>query len=169
MEKDTRRRLLDAAYESLTSRGASGATVRAVEERAGVPHGSVRHHFGSRDGLVAALVDDLVAADLARAPEDPLAMLARFLGPERDRTMARYELMLLAMRDPGLRDHLVRARDSLVALVERAGLPRAEARTLVAALDGLILDGLLRGDTGADPALLLRAVASGAASPAREA
>ena len=164
MEKGTRRRLLDAAYDVLAQRGAGGTSVRAVEEAAGVPHGSVRHHFGSRAGLVAALVDDLVAHDQARAAESPAAMVERLLGPERTRTTARYELFLLAMRDPALRAHIVRARDLLVATVQSrlvaaesnpaagvtSGTPADRARALVAALDGVILDGLLRGDGGTD-------------------
>lgn len=157
MEKHASRRLLDAAYEVIATRGAKGATVRAVEAAAGLPHGSVRHHFGSRPGLMGALVEDLVADDLSHLGEPVEAMLARLLGPGRTRTIARYELFLLAARDENLRQRIVHARDSLVAQVVGAGVPAETARALVAGLDGLVLDGILRGDRGI-PAPALRAM-----------
>jgi AcrR family transcriptional regulator len=49
-----------AALEVFASRGLD-ATVRQVSAHAGVSHGLVRHHFGSRDGLRKA-VDDYVVA-----------------------------------------------------------------------------------------------------------
>lgn len=155
MEKTARRRLLDAAYALLAAEGAKGASVRRVEEQAELPHGSVRHHFGSREGLVSSLVRDLIDDDLAHFPEQPAEMLARMLGPDRERTVARYELFLLAARDDRLREEVVAARESLVALAAAAGLGPEAARAVVAAVDGLVLDGVLRGDAGVDPAVLL--------------
>ena len=143
-------RLITAAYAVLAREGAKGATVRAIEGEAGVTHGSVRHHFGSRAGLILALVDDLIADDHGRLPEDPAAMMTRMLGPDRDRTIARYELFLLATRNETLRARVVGARDELVALAREAGVHAAAARGLVAAGDGFILDGLLRADSGPD-------------------
>jgi AcrR family transcriptional regulator len=150
MEKSTSVRLIEAAYAVLAREGAKGATVRAIEGEAGVPHGSVRHHFGGRAGLILALVDDLIADDHARLPEGPDAMTARMLGPDRNRTIARYELFLLATRNETLRARVVDARDQLVALAGDAGMGAPAARGLVAAVDGFILDGLLRRDTGPD-------------------
>ena len=63
MEKSASARLIEAAYAVLAREGAKGATVRAIEAQAGVPHGSVRHHFGDRSGLILGLVDDLLARD----------------------------------------------------------------------------------------------------------
>lgn len=155
MEKSASRRILDAAYQVLADDGSRGATVRRIEQAAGLPHGSVRHHFGSQAGLFEALVDDLIADDRARLPEPPDVMLARMLGPDRARTVARYELFLLAARDEPLRRRVVAARDSLVAMAEQAGYAAGPARALVAAVDGLILDGVLRGDAGIDPSALI--------------
>ncbi len=154
MEKSSSRRLLDAAYRVLADDGSRGATLRQIELAAGLPHGSVRHHFGSQAGLFEALVDDLIADDRARLPEPPEVMLARMLGPDRGRTVARYELFLLASRDERLRRRVVAARDSLVAMAEQAGYAAPLARALVAAVDGLILDGLLRRDGGVAPDVL---------------
>lgn len=64
----TRRCLLDAAAECLSEFGYVEATIEVVAERAGVSRGAVQHHFGSRDELLLAVVEDLGDA-LSRAEE----------------------------------------------------------------------------------------------------
>ena len=155
MEKNSRTALLDGALEILGRSGAAALTVRAVEDAAGLPHGSVRHHFGDRSQMVAALFDHLAEVD-AQVPGDAAAALQHWLGPGRSLTLARYELFLMAARDPALRAPLVRARERFVALAaEQVGAGAAPA--VVAALDGLLLDALVRGTH--DPDHLRHAVA----------
>lgn len=141
---------MDAALRLLGESGSAGLTLRAVEAAAGVPHGSVRHHFGDRAGMVAALFDHLADREReAVAGLSDAAALEQWLGPGRILTLARYELFLMAARDPSLRPPLVGARDRFVAeAAERFQTPAAAA--LVAALDGLILDALVRGDHDPD-------------------
>jgi AcrR family transcriptional regulator len=156
VEKNTKTRLLDHALELLGADGAAALTVRAVEDAAGVPHGSVRHHFGDRGGLVRALFDHLADREGPVAAH-PNEAFAQWLGPGRTLTLARYELFLMAARDPQLRAPLVAARDRFVALAaQRVGDERAPA--LVAALDGLVLDALVRGER--DPDKLAAAAAA---------
>ncbi|HWI74725.1 MAG TPA: TetR family transcriptional regulator [Baekduia sp.] len=148
MEKTSRTKLLDSALDLLGRGGPSALTVRAAEDVAGLPHGSVRHHFGDRAGLVRALFDHLADRESAVAAGDgagdPAAAIAHWLGPGRDLTLARYELFLMAARDPELRAPLVHARDRFVALAaQRVGAEAAPA--VVAALDGLVFDALVRG------------------------
>jgi AcrR family transcriptional regulator len=157
MEKASRLRLLDAALDLLGGSGAASLTVRAVEDAAGLPHGSVRHHFGDRSRMVACLFDHLAERDVKQADGDVVAALEYWLGPGRVVTLARYELFLMAARDPSLRAPLVRAREQFVAIAAEQVGARA-ARAVVAALDGLLLDALVRGGTGGDE--LRRAVAS---------
>ena len=150
VEKTTKTRLLDHALDLLGREGAGALTVRAVEDAAGVPHGSVRHHFGDRGGLVRALFDHLAEREGGVAVNPPEAF-AHWLGAGRTLTLARYELFLMAARDPTLRAPLVAARDRFVALAaERVGPEAAPAA--VAAIDGLVLDALVRGER--DPAKL---------------
>jgi AcrR family transcriptional regulator len=67
---ETARRLLDAALEVHDRSGRDGFTVHAVTGASGVSLGSLYHHFGSFDGLAAALyarcmaelLDGIVAA-----------------------------------------------------------------------------------------------------------
>jgi len=148
--------LLDAALELLGRSGAGSLTVRAAEDAAGLPHGSVRHHFGDRAGMVTALFDHLAEREGEAFAGTTVAALAHWLGPGRTLTLARYELFLMAARDPALRPPLVRARDRFVAVAaERVGATAAPA--VVAALDGLVLDALVRGQH--DPDRLGAAVA----------
>lgn len=156
MENDSRTRLLDGALEILGRSGAASLTVRATEDAACLPHGSVRHHFGNRAGMVAALFDYLAEQEGALFDEGPAAALEHWLGPGRILTMARYELFLMAARDPALRPPLIRARERFVAAAaETVGATAAQA--VVAALDGLVLDAVVRGEY--DPDRLHGAVA----------
>ena len=155
MENDSRTRLLDSALELLGHSGAASLTVRAVEDAAGLPHGSVRYHFGDRAAMVAALFDHLAERELEQVAEDAAAALEHWLGPGRTLTLARYELFLMAARDPALRLPLVQARDRFVAMAAENVGPAA-APTVVAALDGVLLDALVRGEH--DPARLRQAV-----------
>jgi len=130
--------------------------VRATQDAAGLPHGSVRHHFGHRSAMVAALFDHLAEREGPPAQGDAAGALEHLLGPGRTLTLARYELFLMAARDPTLRAPLVRARERFVgAAAERVG--SAAAPAVVAALDGLVLDALIRGEH--DPDQLRAAVA----------
>ena len=135
---------MDAALALLGRVGASGMTLRAVEVAAGLPHGSVRHHFGGRAGMVGALFDRLSARE-GGPFESILEAIEHWLGPGRELTLARYELFLLAARDPALRAPLVRARERYVAVAADLVGPDAAAG-VVAALDGLVLDALVRGE-----------------------
>jgi AcrR family transcriptional regulator len=147
MEKNSRGRLVDAGLEVLGRDGGARFSVRSTEGEAGLPHGSVRHHFGGLDGLVNAMVEQLLRAEMERALDRPVETLQGWLGPHRVRTQARYELMIQGFRTPRLRDALVAARERVIIDVAAgAGLPRDRAAVLVAALDGLVLDALLRGE-----------------------
>jgi AcrR family transcriptional regulator len=60
--EETRQRLLDAALAVHESVGTEGFTVQAVLAESGVSLGSLYHHFGSFDGLAAALYTRCMAA-----------------------------------------------------------------------------------------------------------
>ncbi|MEU1726272.1 TetR/AcrR family transcriptional regulator [Nonomuraea sp. NPDC005692] len=55
---ETRRRLVAAAWELAAEGGAAAASVQAVAERSGISRGSVAWHFGSKDGLLKAVVEE---------------------------------------------------------------------------------------------------------------
>ncbi|MGJ9422246.1 TetR/AcrR family transcriptional regulator [Aeromicrobium sp. CF3.5] len=61
---EVRRALLDAAAQVFARRGIDSASLDDVAAAAGFTKGAVYSNFGSKDGLVAALVDDRVTAYL---------------------------------------------------------------------------------------------------------
>ncbi|WP_437585586.1 TetR/AcrR family transcriptional regulator [Sorangium sp. So ce1000] len=56
--KETRRALLDAAAEEFARHGPEGARVQAIVGRAAVNERMIYHHFGSKDGLYRAVLED---------------------------------------------------------------------------------------------------------------
>lgn len=73
---ETRRRLVEAATEAFAEHGVFTASLVDITRRAGQRNrGAVHYHFGSRDGLIVAVVDQH-AAFLARR-EGELLELAR--------------------------------------------------------------------------------------------
>jgi AcrR family transcriptional regulator len=61
----TRRRLLEAALDSLAEVGYAGSTVAVVAARAGVSRGAAQHHFPTRGDLFAAAVEHMTGERLA--------------------------------------------------------------------------------------------------------
>jgi len=57
---DTKSRLLEAAGRVVLSRGAAGLTLDAVAEEAGLSKGGLLYHYGSKEALLAAMVQHLV-------------------------------------------------------------------------------------------------------------
>ncbi|WP_175439334.1 TetR/AcrR family transcriptional regulator [Streptomyces vilmorinianum] len=162
--------LLTAAVEVIAEEGLRGLTHRAVDGRASVPAGSTSYYFRTRQALLAGViafiaeqeVADIEAAtvseELAEAPPvrriaDSFAgVLAHWLGPRRDRTRARLEIVLLTARHPEgeLGTELLRARESFVGrarmLAAALGSPDPEegGRIVVAFAEGLTYDGVTR-------------------------
>jgi len=72
--------------------------VRATQDAAGLSHGSVRHHFGHRSAMVAALFDHLAEREGLPVQGDAADALEHLLGPDRTLTLARYKLFIMAAR-----------------------------------------------------------------------
>lgn len=67
---DRRRDILDAALACFLEQGIEPTTIEAIRERCGASVGSIYHHFGSKDGILAALclrALDEQSASMARA------------------------------------------------------------------------------------------------------
>jgi len=74
----TRARLLDAAARVYARRGFDTATIDEIAHEAGFTKGAVYDHFGSKEGLLFALLDEHLAAQIAEqvALFDPSAETA---------------------------------------------------------------------------------------------
>jgi AcrR family transcriptional regulator len=66
---DTRTALLRAVHECLQERGYAGLSTRQVAERAGVPLSQIHYHFGSKRGLIVALLEEHDRRLIARQAE----------------------------------------------------------------------------------------------------
>jgi DNA-binding transcriptional regulator YbjK len=172
--------LVQRAIELVAEGGLGAVTHRSVENAAGAPHGSVTYWFGSRDGLVAAMVDRLateceeqagqIAADVAAAfatgGPDLKAVataVAAWIDDGRDMHLARLELELAAVRDPRLRAKMTAAASIFWRLCEPLAAatgsddPVRDGRALASMVDGLLLDRLAHAPQSA--ALLEAAIA----------
>jgi AcrR family transcriptional regulator len=58
---DTRTKIIDETVRCIVEEGFAAATAKHVAERAGVTWGVIQYHFGDRNGLLMAVVDDGVA------------------------------------------------------------------------------------------------------------
>jgi len=117
---ETRARLLAAAAELFAEQGIDAVSVDAVAEAAGRTSGAVYAHFGSKQGLLLALLDSwkdsvltVLLAEVA-VTESPLGQLAAVwsnvagAGDERpvSWSLLEQELWLRAARDPEVADVL---------------------------------------------------------------
>ena len=167
--------LLDEARRLIAEGGLAAVTHRSVEQAARVPHGSVTYYFGSRDGLVYALVDRMVAQSEQQVAEiaerqaagsdlDSVARnIATWMDANRELHLARLELELAAARDPRLRERMTDAARIFWRMCEplaaAAGSedPERDGRGMAAMVDGLLLDRLAH--PGQTHELLVEAVA----------
>ena len=59
--EEARRLILDRAQELIARNGPEGLRLQEIAAAAGISHPLILHHFGSREGLVRALVQEAVA------------------------------------------------------------------------------------------------------------
>jgi AcrR family transcriptional regulator len=125
---ETRARLLQAAAEVYALRGFGGATLDEVAAQAHLTKGALYNHFGSKENLLTALMEEYLAGQIAEqltlfdgdrvTSERPLAgsesWMAR-LHERPDRFRLFVELWTLAQRDEQLRLRLAGALRELHA------------------------------------------------------
>lgn len=115
----TAARILVAAKHILADRGFAALTLEAIAAEAGVNKAATRYHFGSKAGLLEAIVDEIVLDECASMARDisPAASLEERLDSflESVRRMAVdpslfggfYDVLPHALRDKSLRTRLV--------------------------------------------------------------
>jgi len=74
---DTRAKIIEETVRCIVEEGFAAATAKHVAERAGVTWGVIQYHFGDRNGLLRAVVDDGVARLLASLSSAEVAELPR--------------------------------------------------------------------------------------------
>jgi AcrR family transcriptional regulator len=81
---DAQREILDVTERSLREHGPDGIRLQQIAEEVGVSHPAILHHFGSREGLINAVVRravDRLESDLIAAIAAPPSS-GRLLGTE---------------------------------------------------------------------------------------
>ena len=161
-----REALLEAVLEIVAEVGAEAVTHRRVAEQAQLPLASTTYWFDSKEDLLTAALALAAERDVARLHElagrlrerDPVeAVLATVLDPvdepsSRASLLATYALLLEAARRPPLQELARRWTEvyleTIGELLERSGSarPREDARLILAAADGLLLEQLAAGD-----------------------
>lgn len=134
----TRERLLEAAASVYARDGLTGATLDQVAAEAGFTKGAVYAHFGSKENLLFALLEEHVARQVGEQValfdrervtwERPLAGSARWMerleeNPHTFRLMV--ELWSYAQRDERLRERLAASMNTMRATFVRFGAESA--------------------------------------------
>lgn len=167
-----RERLLAAGLEVLKADGYAGLTTAKVAARSGENKALISYHFGSKQGLVAAVgreVGTSITAEVLgglegdesveRLVRNVVAALWRVM--DRDVRLARlyFDLAAVSVVEPDVRAVMREMKDAwrtvlaerLVAAVDGPPPRRADAAAVfvIAGLEGLMLERLDRGETPA--------------------
>lgn len=165
---DPKQRLLDAVIDELDAHGIGERSLRDIAAAVGTSHRMLIHHFGSREGLLVAIVETVEAGERERAAAIATGRPAgsdadairnawrhfaqpRLAGRERlffecySRALQGEEPFVQML--PGAVTMWV---DLMTRLDDQRGVPRREARARarlhVALMRGLLLDLLATGD-----------------------
>jgi AcrR family transcriptional regulator len=155
-----RQALLAAAVHVVGTRGLRHLTYRSVAQEAGVAHGLVAHHFGTRDALLQAALEfslansvDSISARPGSGDLDALfAGVVEMVQDNPDDQAFQYELILEARRRPELRPQVEQVyatyRQALRAELEAAGIAADDAlvHLVFAAVDGLVFQQVCLDD-----------------------
>jgi AcrR family transcriptional regulator len=154
---------LDRITAHIIEHGLSEVVLRQLAPIAGTSHRMLVYYFGSRDGLLGAVLHELRGAEsreimgnAATRREALQNVWDYFTAPERELEMRIFFYLAGQAAHDGtgsstFTDAVVATwSDELAAVCEREGMARptaeAEARLLIAAVRGLLLDRLLTDD-----------------------
>lgn len=157
---DGRRALLEAAIRVVSKEGLRGLTFRAVAAEAGVTHGLVNHHFGSRNALIeealALSIDESISFSSLQPgtgdPKDFASALPETVAADPDTHAFQYEILLEARRRGKLMPYAQRMEEKYEETAARElelmgfGDDPVMAQLIYAALDGLVLRQVVFGD-----------------------
>jgi len=149
-------RILRATIHELAQLDPSALAIQRICRLAEVTPPTIYYHFGSKDGLIAAAVEQLVEdwlgmMDAAVSREGTLddtlgraidAWEATITSPTRPISVFAWVTLLAADSSPQCRDALIRARDRSRAMIAEALLPHVPP-ALVDDVAGMVVDMVL--------------------------
>jgi AcrR family transcriptional regulator len=147
----------------VATRGLRHLTYRAVAQEAGVAHGLVAHHFGTRDALLQAALEFSLTNSVGSISTEPgsgdlgalFAGVVEMVEANPDDQAFQYELILEARRRPELRPQVEQVyatyRRALRVELEAAGIEADDAlvHLVFAAVDGLVFQQVCLDDPAA--------------------
>jgi AcrR family transcriptional regulator len=155
-----RRELLDALIDAFARGGIGDRSLREVAAEVGTSHRMLLHHFGSRDELLLAIVQEVErrqAATLADLPDDPRGAFAAMWADLRRPELWPFERLFFecyaraAQGEEPFRRLLPAAVDGWLSAVDEVSGGTADpalARLGLAVTRGLLLDLVATGDVG---------------------
>jgi AcrR family transcriptional regulator len=150
---ERRQRLLDAVVEEVAVRGIGDRSLRDVAAAVGTSHRMLLHHFGSRDELLLAIVDEVERrqrALLPQLPKDPADAIAAMWANLRKPELRPFERLFFECYARGVQGEQPFARMLPGAvdvwLAEAVPADPAVARLGLAFARGLLLDLVATND-----------------------
>jgi AcrR family transcriptional regulator len=171
-----REELLDRVVAHAAAHGLADSSLRVIADAIGTSHRMLLYHFGSREGLVAAIVERMeaqqreVLAQLGAVAHDPFEVITRqwtvLSAPEMAPFVRLFfEVVAQALfARPGTEGFLAGLTEpwidtaSEIARDHALDVDATDLRIGVAVVRGLLLDAVASGDTAAATAALHRFV-----------
>ena len=165
--RPTRQRLLNAVVAYFEAQGLADQSLRRIAEAIGTSHRMLLYHFGSKDGLLLAVVREVEARTKVRLTAlsediagDTDGLIRRMWSYLSDPALGDFERLFFALYGralqgdeairPLLEDDIEHWLDINVAVTAPLGVPadvaRTHARLGLAVTRGLLLDLLATGD-----------------------
>jgi AcrR family transcriptional regulator len=162
-----RQRMVDAVIQHFAAEGLADQSLRRIAEATGTSHRMLLYHFGSKDGLLLAVVreveartQDRLAALSEGAVDDTDTLIRRMWIYLADPALGDFERLFFALYGRALQgdsairslldDDIAHWLDANVAVSTPLGVPadvvRTHARLGLAVTRGLLLDLLATGD-----------------------
>jgi AcrR family transcriptional regulator len=157
---ERRQELLDAVVKECAARGIGDRSLRDVAAAVGTSHRMLLHHFGSRNELLLAIVDEVERRQrtlLPELPTEPAAAIAAMWANLRQPELRPFERLFFECYARGVQGEQPFARMLPGAvdgwLADAASAEPALARLGLAVMRGLLLDLVATGDrAGVDAA-----------------
>jgi len=152
----TRDRLLQDCLTYFLQHGVANLSLRPLAAAVGTSARMVLHYFGSKEGLIAEVMEQVQArlqngfqalrdSKNGRPGKDLVLRFWRVLSSRDNQPFLRllFEVQMLALQNPGrYRRYLSRTSSSWRRLIERA-LPAKDKSAAIATLYNAVIDGLL--------------------------
>jgi AcrR family transcriptional regulator len=144
---DTRAALLAAARHAFAQGGYHATSTDRVSERAGCTKGALYDHFGSKEGLFLALLDEQFASRIEQARQMPDAAPSQAMPFDREFALLFLEFVCAAGRDPKLRRRLAKRLRTLRSHIANQLGDERLAAAVGSAANGASIEALIFGET----------------------